>query len=199
VLINNAGAVFNKRSTTPEGYERTLAVDYLGPFLLTHELLPMLKTGAPSRIINVSSGLHRNATLNMDDSQGEESYRGMNVYSTAKLMLITFTYELAKRLQGICITANVALPGFVATNLGNNSDSLFSNIMFKIVRPMQISAEKGAVTSIYLASSSEVEGKTGGCYERGKEVKSSPQSYDLANQSRLWYKTNNLLGLNPEW
>jgi len=159
----------------------------------------MLKTEAPSRIINVSSGLHRNATLNMDDSQGEESYRGMNAYSTAKLMLITFTYELAKRLQGIGITANVALPGFVATNLGNNSDSLLSNIMFKIVRPMQISAEKGAVTSIYLASSSEVEGKTGGCYERGKEVKSSPQSYDLANQSRLWYKTNNLLGLNPEW
>ncbi len=199
ILINNAGAVFNKRSTTQEGYERTFAVDYLGPFLLTHELLPMLKNGAPSKIINVGSGLHRNVTLNMEDLQSEEPYKGMNAYSHSKLLLIMFTYELARYLQGSGITANVALPGFVATNLGNNSDSLLSKIMFKSVRPMQISAEKGANTSIYLASSSEVEGKTGGCYERGKKVKSSPQSYDQANQSKLWEKTNNILGLNPEW
>ena len=110
-----------------------------------------------------------------------------------------FTYELSRRLQGIGVTANIALPGFVATKLGNNSDSLLSNIMFKMVRPMQINAEKGATTSIYLALSREVEGKTGRCYEREKEVKSSPQSYDQANQSKLWFKTNNILGLNPEW
>jgi retinol dehydrogenase 14 len=199
VLVNNAGAVFNKRSTTQDGYERTFAVDYLGPFLLTHELLPKLKKEASSRIINISSGLHKNATLNMEDLQSEESYKGMNAYSHSKLLLIMFTYELARRLQGSGITANVALPGFVATNLGNNSDSLLSNVMFKMVRPMQISAERGATTSIYLASSSEVDGKTGGCYERGKEGKSSPQSYNQANQSKLWEKTNNILGLNPEW
>jgi len=199
VLINNAGAVFNKRSITPESNERTLAVDYLGPFLLTHELLPVLKRGTPARIINISSGLHKNAILNMEDLHSEKSYNGMKVYSHAKLMLMMFTYELARRLKGTGVTANAALPGFVATNLGTNSDSLLSNIMFKMVRPMQTSAEKGAATSIYLASSSDVEGKTGLCYERGREVNSSPQSYDLENQTKLWIKTNNLLGLNPEW
>ena len=187
VLINNAGEVFNKRSITSEGNERTLATDYLGPFLLTHELRAR------------SSGLHKNAILNMEDMHSEKSYKGMNVYSHAKLMLIMFTYELARHLQGAGITANVALPGFVATNLGTNSDSLLSNIMFKMVRPIQTSAEKGAVTSIFLASSSEVEGKTGICYERGGEVKSSTQSYDLENQSKLWVKTNSILGLSPEW
>ena len=102
VLINNAGAVYNKRETTPEGFERTLAVNYLGPFLLTHELLDILKSSLPSRIINVSSGLAKDGRVNLDDLQGENvigkkaySHARSPFYANTKLMLILYTYELA--------------------------------------------------------------------------------------------------------
>jgi NAD(P)-dependent dehydrogenase (short-subunit alcohol dehydrogenase family) len=161
VLINNAGAMFNKREITLEGFERTLAVNYLGPFLLTHELLDLLKSSAPSRIINVSSGLAKNGKVDLDDLQSEKNYEGTKayarvrapVYANTKLMLMMFTYELAKRLKGTGVTANVLMPGFAATNLGKNSGSLSSSIMFKMVRPMQVNAKKGAETSVYIASS----------------------------------------------
>jgi NAD(P)-dependent dehydrogenase (short-subunit alcohol dehydrogenase family) len=113
VLVNNAGGEFSKREVTNEGFERTFAVDYLAPFLLTHELLDLLKVSVPSRIINVSSGLAKNGKVNFDDLQSVKDYRGMQVYSNAKLMLMMFTYELSRRLVGSGVTANVLMPGFV--------------------------------------------------------------------------------------
>ena len=197
VLINNAGAVFNKREVTAEGFERTLAVNYLGPFLLTNELLPLLKASAPSRIINVSSGLHKSGKIDLNDLQSARNYKGMGVYSNAKLMVIMFTYELARRLEGTGVTVNLLEPGFVATNLGKNSGSLRSNIMFKLVRPMQTNAKKGAETSIYLASSEEIKDTTGKCFAKKQETATAPTSYDKQLQKALWDKTNELLGLAP--
>jgi NAD(P)-dependent dehydrogenase (short-subunit alcohol dehydrogenase family) len=203
VLVNNAGAVYNKREITPEGFERTFAVNYLGPFLLTHELLDMLKSSAPSRIINVSSGLAKDGKVDVDDLQSENvtgkkaySHARSPFYANTKLMLILHTYELARRLQGSGVTANVLLPGFTATNLGRNSGSLRSSIMFKMVRPMQQSAKKGAETSIYLSSSDEVKGITGKCFEKKKEKSTCPVSYDEDLQKRLWIKTESLLGIS---
>jgi NAD(P)-dependent dehydrogenase (short-subunit alcohol dehydrogenase family) len=158
VLINNAGAVFRKRQTTVDGFERTLAVDYLGPFLLTHELLPLLRSSAPSRIINLASGLHTRGQIDFNDLQSEKNYKGMSVYSTVKLMFMMFTYELARRLEGTGVTANAVNPGFVATNLGKGS--LIYSLEYLIVRPFQINAKKGAETSVYLASSDEVKDVT---------------------------------------
>jgi NAD(P)-dependent dehydrogenase (short-subunit alcohol dehydrogenase family) len=206
VLINNAGALFNKREVTPEGFERTLAVNYLGPFLLVHELLDLLKKSAPSRIINVSSGLAKNGQVDLDDLQSEKSYVGTKayssmrtpVYSNTKLMLMMFTYELARRLKGSGVTVNVLMPGFVATNLGKNSGSLSSSLMFKIVRPMQINAIKGAETSIYLASSDEVKDVSGKCFAKKKEVLTCSASYNEDLQKRLWSKTERMLGLAAE-
>jgi NAD(P)-dependent dehydrogenase (short-subunit alcohol dehydrogenase family) len=195
VLINNAGAVFFKRQTTHDGFERTLAVDYLGPFLLTHELLPLLKSNAPSRIINVSSGLHKSGKVDLEDLQSEKSYSGMKVYSNAKLMLLMFTYTLARRLKGTGITVNAVLPGFVATNLGKGGGSLRQSIAFKLVRPMQISAKRGAETSVYLASSDEVKNVMGKCFAKKEETKTSPISCDQGLQERLWNKTIELLEL----
>jgi NAD(P)-dependent dehydrogenase (short-subunit alcohol dehydrogenase family) len=202
VLVNNAGAVFNKREITPEGFERTFAVNYLGPFLLTHELLDILKSSAPSRIINVSSGLAKDGKVNLDDLQGENvigkkaySHARSPFYANTKLVLILYTYELARRLQGSGVTANVLLPGFTATNLGKNSGSLRSSILFKMVRPMQQSAKKGAETSIYLASSDEVKGVSGKCFEKKKETTNCMVSYDEDLNRRLWIKTEGLLGL----
>jgi NAD(P)-dependent dehydrogenase (short-subunit alcohol dehydrogenase family) len=198
VLVNNAGAVFYKREVTSEGFERTFAVDYLGPFLLTQELLGLLKASAPSRIVNVSSGLAKNGKVDLDDLQSEKSYAGMKVYSNAKLMVMMFTYELAMRLAGTGVTVNTLMPGFVATNLGKNSGSLRQSIMFKMVRPMQISAVKGAETSVYLASSEDVKNVTGKCFAKKMEVTTCPASYDAELQKRLWEKTERLLGLVTE-
>jgi NAD(P)-dependent dehydrogenase (short-subunit alcohol dehydrogenase family) len=206
VLVNNAGAMFNKREVTPEGFERTLAVNYLGPFLLTHELLDLLKSSAPSRIINVSSGLAKDGKVDLDDLQSQKNYAGTKayarvrapVYANTKLMVMMFTYELARRLEGTGVTANVLMPGFVATNLGKNSGSLSSSLMFKMVRPMQVSSRKGAETSVYLASSSEVTNVTGKCFAKKKETTTCPESYDENLQKQLWNRTEIMLGLNDK-
>jgi NAD(P)-dependent dehydrogenase (short-subunit alcohol dehydrogenase family) len=196
VLINNAGAVFDKRQVTSEGFERTLAVNYLAPFLLTYELLDLLKASAPSRIINMTSGLAKKGNIDLDNLQSEEkNYSGMKAYSNAKLMLIVYTYELAKRLEGTRVTANVVMPGFVATNLGKNTGSLRSSIMFKIVRPMQISAKKGAETSVYLASSEDIKAVSGKCFSKKKIAITCPESYEEELQKLLWNKTQRMLGL----
>jgi retinol dehydrogenase 14 len=162
---------------------------------LTHELLELLKASAPSRIINVSSGLAKNGSVDFDDLQNERNYKGMQAYSNAKLMLMLWTYELSRRLAGSGVTVNVLMPGFVATNLGKNSGSLRSSIMFSIVRPMQISAKKGAETSVYLASSDEVRDVSGKCFSKKKEVETCPVSNDQEQQRRLWNETVRLLGL----
>lgn len=199
VLVNNAGAVFNSRRTTADGFESTFAVDYLGPFLLTHELLPILKASAPSRVINLSSGLYKSGKVDFDDLQSEKSFNGMQVYSKAKLMILMFTYELARRLEDTRITVNAVLPGFAATNLGRNTGSLLQAISFKLVRPIQISAKKAAQTSVYLASSDEVKNLTGKCFRKTREVTTTPASYDREAQKRLWEKSVELLDLPSTW
>jgi len=193
VLINNAGAQLSKREVTEEGFERNLAVDYLGPFLLTHELLDLLKAGAPSRVVNITSGLHKSGKVDLNDLQGEKKYNGMQAYRNAKLMLIMFTYELAERLRGAGISVNAAMPGFVATNLGKNSGSAIASLMFSMVRPMQISASEGADTPIYLASSPEVKDVTGRTFKERREVSSAPLSYDESLRKQLWVKTEEML------
>ncbi len=195
LLINNAGAFFSRRQITIDGFERTLAVDYLGPFLLTHELLPLLRSSAPSRIINTGSGMENSGKIDLSDLQSEKSYTAINAYANAKLMLTMYTCELARRLEGTGLTVNVVEPGFVATNLGRNSGSRLLSLAFWIARPLQISAEKGAETLVYLASAPEVEGVTGKCYSRLKQTTTTQISYDQQMQGRLWDTTMELLGL----
>jgi NAD(P)-dependent dehydrogenase (short-subunit alcohol dehydrogenase family) len=197
VLVNNAGAVFFKRQITTDGFERTLAVDYLAPFLLTHELLSILKSSAPSRIINVSSGIYNSGKIDFDDLQSQKKkYRGMRMYANAKLMVLMFTYELARRLDGYGVTANAVLPGFVATNIGRNSGSRLQSVMFRLMRPFQISAQEAAKTLVYLASSKEVEGMTGKCLSRMKEIRTSEASHDQQKQKILWDTTTKLLDIS---
>jgi NAD(P)-dependent dehydrogenase (short-subunit alcohol dehydrogenase family) len=196
VLVNNAGAVFSRRQVTTEGFERTLAVNYLAPFLLTHEMLDLLKSSTPSRIVNLSSGLHKSGRIDFSNLMSEKNYSGgyaSNAYSNAKLMVIMFTYELARRLQGTGVTVNVAMPGFVATNLGRYSGSLTSYIGYKLVRPMQMNAKKGAETPLYLASSEDVKYVTGKCFAKKVEATTAQLSYDRQLQGQLWAKTEELL------
>src|SRR5579864_3279751 len=163
VLINNAGAAFpGWRRETVDGLEITFAVNYLAPFLLTNLLLDVLKASAPARIVNVSSEAHENGDIKMDDLQAKKNYRPFRAYGQSKLALVMFTYELARRLQGTGVTANCLHPGFVATNIGQGGVWLVARPVAKFVLSfLGISAEEGAKTSIYLATSTDVEDVTG--------------------------------------
>ncbi len=193
ILINNAGAEFSKRKTTPEGLEATFATDYLGPFRLTNLLIPLLKAGAPSRVVNVTSGLQSKGKLDLDNLQMAGKYDSMRAYANAKHMLTMFTYSLARRLAGTGVTVNAVEPGFVATNLGKNSGSAMQNAMFSMVRFMQISPEKAAESIVYLATAPQLEGETGKCFKGKTETLTDSESKSESLQERLWEVSRNYL------
>jgi len=186
VLINNAGLILNERIITSEGYEKTFATNHLGHFLLTQLLLDVLKQSNPSRIVNVSSAVHTTANLKFNDINQKKHYRGYLAYANSKLANLLFTYELARRLEGTGVTVNALHPGFVRTNFGKGGRTWLLKALFKFARIFAISAEKGAKTSIYLASSPDVEGVSGKYFAKCQPVKSSNASYDLEAQKRLW-------------
>ena len=195
VLINNAGAAFTGRRETVDGLEMTFAVNYLAPFLLTNLLLDVLKASAPARIVNVSSASHKSGYIQMDDLQGEKHNRSMRAYPQSKLAIVLFTYELARRLQGTGVTANCLDPGFVATNIGQTGASLPVRLLIKLIGSFGTSPEKGAKTSIYLASSPEVEGVTGKYFVKSLPKRSAAISYDESLQRQLWEQSAKLVNL----
>ena len=196
VLINNAGVVNLTRQETSDGFEVMFAVNYLAPFLLTNLLLEKLKASAPSRIVNVSSDSHEAGYIKMDDLQSEQQYAFMRSYGQSKLALVLFTYELARRLQGTGVTANCLHPGFVATNIGQNGvGTVLRSIIKLIFSRLGISPDEGAKTSIYLASSPEIEGVTGKYFSKSIPVRSAPISYDETLQRQLWEESAQMVNL----
>lgn len=192
VLVNNAGGVFFNRQESVDGLELTFALNHMGYFQLTTELLDLLVASAPARIVNVSSGAHGINMFNFDDYQRTKSYRAFSVYSQSKVANVLFTYELARRLEGTGVTVNALHPGFVRSNFGRNN-GFISQIAMTLLSPIAISEEKGAKTSIYLASSPEVEGVTGKYFVRSQPRKSSSRTYDAALQHQLWALSESLL------
>lgn len=192
VLINNAGVMLKNRTISLDGFEMNFAVHVLGPFLLTNSLLDILKKNAPSRIINIASAAHKRAKIDFEDLQSEnKKYRLFSAYGISKLAEILFTYELSRRLEGTKVTANAVHPGVVATNLGRDQSKFsqwFAKKFFK-------SPEEGAQTSIYLASSSEVEGITGKYFINKEPRESSIESYNEENAERLWKICEEMTGL----
>jgi len=187
VLINNAGGFFRKRILTADGYELTFALDHLNYFLLTDLLLGALKAGAPARVVSVSSGAHLGArTLDFDNLQGERRYNGWEAYARAKLCNLLFTYELARRLEGSGVTANAVHPGFVATGFARNNGFFYDVGTGLFGRLFGRRPEKGAETSIYLASAPEVEGVNGRYFADRKPVQSSTLSYNTSIAAQLW-------------
>ena len=188
VLVNNAG-VFSFSGRTVDGYETTFEVNYLAPFLLTNLVLELLKSSAPSRVVNVSSVAHFSGHIDTAAIEKKDTPTGWGAYSTSKLALVMFTYELARRLQGTGVTANCLHPGGVATNIWRVPPAL--------VRPFLKSAKEGAETAIYLASAPEVEGVTGKYFEDKAEKRSADESYDEAKARLLWETTSKIVGLTP--
>jgi NAD(P)-dependent dehydrogenase (short-subunit alcohol dehydrogenase family) len=199
VLINNAGAVFAKRQETVDGYEMTFAFNHLAYFLLTNLLLDTLKASAPARIVSVSSEAQTNGRINFDDLNAKNGYGmgGFGAYSNSKLANVMFTYELARRLEGTGVTANVLHPGLVGTGFGKNNGGLMRFAM-RILSPFSLTPEQGADTIIYLASSPEVEGVTSKYWDKRKAVKSIDASYDISAQQRLWTVSEQMTGLTEK-
>ncbi len=195
VLINNAGVFMMSRKATVDGLEMTFAVNYLAPFLLTNLLLDKLQNSAPARIVNVSSESHQSGYIKIDDLQAEKGYRSWNAYGQSKLALVMFTYELARRLQGTDMTVNCLHPGFVSTNIGQSDTAPIVRTLVKFIFSRGISPEEGAKTSIYLASSPEVEGVTGKYFAKCIPIRSAPISYDKSLQQQLWEQSAKLVNL----
>jgi retinol dehydrogenase-12 len=197
VLINNAGCGNFSRSVTTDGYETTFAVNHLAPFLLTHLLLDKLKNSAPARIVNVASRAHRDKEIDFDDLMSVRNYRVMRTYGRSKLANILFTRTLAKRLAGSNVTANCLHPGLIATGIGQTN--ALARLVWKLVVRVRggISLEEGARTSLYLATSPDVEGFSGGYYVKCRlaELQTRAEAASDAVCERLWRVSEELVGL----
>lgn len=191
VLVNNAGALFNKRQETADGLEMTFALNHMAYFVITNILLPKLKSGA--RIVTVASNAHRGARLNFGDLQSMRGYVGFPVYSKSKLANILFNRELARRAPP-GVTANALHPGFVATRFGDNSGGLMRTVL-KVAKPIgAISPEEGARTIIYLTSSPEVAGVTGEYFFECKPTTPTAEARNDADARRLWEMSEAIAG-----
>lgn len=193
VLINNAGAMFTTRSVTADGLERTFALNHMAYFTLTNRLRD--KLAAPARIVNVASEAHRGRSLDFADLQAARHYRGFAVYGRSKLANILFTRELARRLAGSGITANCLHPGFVASRFGDNNGGLFRLGLGLAKRLVALSPEQGAETIVYLAASPEVEGISGGYFDKCRPKQPSRAARDDEAARRLWEESARLAGL----
>lgn len=189
VLVNNAGVANKHRMCTVDGYEQIFAVNHLAPFLLTRELMPLLRAGAPSRIVNVASVAERNNPIDFDDLQSAKNYGGFRAYGKSKLANVMFTYELAARLAGTGVAANCLHPGAVATDMLKKIPWL----LYALISPFLLTPAQGAVTQIFLASSPQVEGVSGGYYVKSTAARSSPRSYDVSARKHLWDVSESLV------
>jgi NAD(P)-dependent dehydrogenase (short-subunit alcohol dehydrogenase family) len=185
VLINNAGAIFVSREVTEDGLERTFALNHMSYFTVTNILLDRLKATPGARIVNTASNAHEVAKLDFDNLQGEKGYSVWTAYGRSKLANILFTRELARRLAGTGVTANCLHPGFVGSNFATNNGAL-ARLVMGIAKNFALTPEEGAQTIIYLASSAEVEGKTGGYYAKCKLKAPNKAAQNDADARRLW-------------
>ena len=197
VLINNAGAIFSDRELTPEGIERTWALNHLAPFLLTCLLLPLLQRSAPARVITTSSEAHRGAQLPLSDPVGAAGYglMGFGAYGRSKLANILFTRELARRCEGSGVEAYCFHPGFVASGFNRNNGS-WMRLGMGLVRPFARSPEKGAETLVWLADVEDPEGRSGDYFVDLKPALPSPSGQDPAAARRLWELSESQCGLD---
>jgi NAD(P)-dependent dehydrogenase (short-subunit alcohol dehydrogenase family) len=200
VLVNNAGLVLSERAETVDGYEATFATNHLGPFLLTNLLLERIEASTPGRVVNVASTAHNAARkgIPFDDLQSTRHYRGMRVYGQSKLANILFTLELARRFEGRGVTANSLHPGTVRSGYGAGGDTRgFLAFGIRVASPFFLSPAKGARTSVYLASSPEVEGVTGKYFVKCKQGTPRRWAQDPNAAQRLWRASEELVGLAP--
>lgn len=187
VLVNNAGAMFSPRQLTSEGIERTWALNVLSPVLLSRLLKDHLAQSRPARVVNTSSIAHRWGRIRFDDLSAERHYGMLRTYAQAKLALLMLSFEMARRWDGQGITVNALHPGFVRSGFGHNNSRFLGamNRLAEVLGP-SIPPEKGALTTVYAATSPDLDGKTGLYLAKERAVPSSRRSLDTAASARLW-------------
>ncbi len=192
VLANNAGALFASRTQTPEGLERTFALNHLAPFLLTSLLRERLRGG---RVVTTSSDAHQSGRLDLEDLQSQESYSAMRVYGTSKLCNILFTRELARRAPEL--HANCFHPGVVRTGFGKNENGIWK-VLTTLGAPFFRSPERGARSLVWLSLSDEAASLSGAYVQDEKVLAPSAQAQDDALAAGLWERSAQLVGLTPD-
>lgn len=195
VLVNNAGGYYSSRRVSADGVEMTFALNHLSYYVLTNLLLDKIKASSPARIINVSSRLHLQGVIDFANLEMQRGYDGLKAYNNSKLMNVMFTYALARKLKGTQVTANCLHPGFVASGFGHNNYGLYGLGLRVLQAVAAVPVKKGAETSIYLASSPEVDTVTGKYFVNKKPEASSELSYNMDLQEKLWAVTAKMTGI----
>lgn len=183
VLINNTGIFARERALTEDGHELTLAVNYLAPFVLTRLLLPLLRSSAPSRIVNVASAAQ--TPINFDDPMLERGYGGMRAYAQSKLALVMFTFDLAEELKDTGVTTNCLHPASLMN----------TKMVLEAFGRASSDVQEGADATIYLATSPELEGVTGKYFDGWREARADAQAYDPEAREWLRQLSGELTGL----
>ena len=199
VLVNNAGVdLGNERQVTEDGLERTLAVNYLAPFLLTNLLLPLLQRKAPARILTLGSGGQYMGRIDFDDLQGERRFSGQRAYDQSKLAVVVFTYALARRIAGTGVTANCVDPGLVKDTALGEEGSFGVRLAARVLGPFMSTPERGAETVVWAASAPELAETNGEYLKRRKTAHSAARAKDPELGQRLWHVSSKLTGLEAE-
>ncbi len=191
LLVNNAGAIFADRRLSADGVEMTLALNHLAYFLLTLELLPALRAAPEARVVNVSSSIHSRGRIDLDDLQGERDYGMWKAYAQSKLANLLFTRELARRLRGGPVTANALHPGAVASGFGRDHPGLFGRLV-ALGAPFLLSPEKGARTTLHVATDPSLRGVSGRYFASSRERTPSRAAQDDPTARRLWQVSESL-------
>ena len=186
ILVNNAGAAYGKRELNSDGVEKTLALNHFGYFVLTTALLDTLIASAPARIVSVASRGHKRAKLDVNDFTMSTGWSQMLAYGNSKLCNMLFTRELTRRLAGKGVTATCLHPGVVSTNIWGASGSLGGRLFGILGKPFMVTPAQGADTIVWLASSPECAGQSGGYYIRRQLAPTSDAAKDDALATRLW-------------
>jgi NAD(P)-dependent dehydrogenase (short-subunit alcohol dehydrogenase family) len=197
VLINNAGVVMPRRLVTEDGYETTFQVNYLSHFLLTQLLLDEVRKSAQGRIVNLGSSVYEFGKFDEDNLQGEKRFSVIGSYATSKLFVLLSTVELAKRLRGTAVTANVVHPGIVRTPMMLRAPGVLFRAISYLALPFSVTPQKGAATSIYLASSDEVSGVSGRYFTRCKPAAVNDKVVSERAAQSLWDISVGLLKQRP--
>jgi NAD(P)-dependent dehydrogenase (short-subunit alcohol dehydrogenase family) len=193
VLVNNAGTVLTQRTTTVDGYETTFAVNHLAPYLLTRLLLERLVDNAPSRVVTVASDAYRFGDVDPDDWMTEHDWKPMKAYGRSKLCNVLFTAELSRRVDGTGVAVNCLHPGFVSTSLGR--EHRIAQLGLRLIRPFIRGPEKGARTSVLLATGPLGADNGGQYFVDGEPRDVLPYARDEKTARRLWEDGAELVGL----
>lgn len=196
VLVNNAGAVYQHKELTEEAIEKTFATNHLGYFLFTHLLIPIIPANQGNRIVNVASDAHFSAKFDLNNIVNPKKYSIFTAYANSKLANIMFTMYLAEKLKPKAITANCLHPGVVKTRIGNKNTANWMGLIWNMLTTIRgISVEKGAASSVYLASSNKVSHISGKYFYECHESKPSKLSMDTSLQQQLWELSEKLCGI----